>query len=488
MREYRESIRPPFFKGVTMGNRMEKWVAVAVFLGFPQLAGAADKATPIPSVIAQPAKGGVPSQAKKNPSSPEQLSLSALQREEQEMRRQEEELLKKVAPKAQPQQGSVRAVPSPGKTPQSGPAPVKKVQLTQPITPPPVNPQSIKPQPRPTTTSIPSASPQKSVSPRVSPTAGTSIQVPVSPTKVPPPQVVLTSKPTAASSPIVPKSPTPTRTPVPARKTNTPLPTPKPNDAELLLLREQVSILTSRNREVELELEELRRQLVTAETEVERLNEFLGEQGNNYLNSGYGEGSRSQTQPRGMPSSNSSYSPSRYVPRRMEQRRNEQMEYPTSERSSPSAYPASSAVVPMPARRAPAGSLQADRDVPIASVVAGPALGREEPNGGSPVIERLPRGARVTVERETGGWYRVLTPQGIRVWVAGQDLAFGEDGSITPIRQAPKSQSKDSVTLPPELLKPGVPEVGQGQGAPSDGRSDEERALELLRQSMGEKK
>ena len=478
MREYRDSIRLPFLQAVTMDKRMEKWVVVAIVLGFPHVTAAADKPTPVPSVIAQPAKEKGPSQSKKNPSSPEQLSLSALQREEQEMRRLEEELLKKAASKAQSQQASVRAVPSPGKTPQPGPSPTRKVQQTQPV----------NPQPRPTTASIPSASPQKATLPKISPTAGVSPNIPMSPTKVPPPQVVVTSKPTVASSVIVPKPPTPTRTPAPARKTDTPRPTAKPNDAELLLLREQVSILTARNREVELELEELRRQLVTAETEVERLNEFLGEQGNNYLNSGYGDGNSPQTQPRSMPSSNSPYSPSRYVPRRLEQRRNQQMEYPTSERPSRSPYPASSAVVPMPARRAPAGSLQADRDVPIASIVAGPALGREEPNGGSPVIERLPRGARVTVERETGGWYRVLTPQGIRVWIAGQDLAFGEDGSVTPIRQAPKSQPKNSVTLPPELLKPGVPEVDQGQGTPPDGRSDEERALELLRQSMGEKK
>jgi hypothetical protein len=228
-----------------------------------------------------------------------------------------------------------------------------------------------------------------------------------------------------------------------------------PRDVELTLLRERVAALTTRNRQVEAELEAAQRQLVTSETEVERLNEFLNDQGRAYLDRA--SGSPSDGRP----------SPPRRAP-------NSEGEYNPTSRRAPSNIDQISG-----SRPSPAGALQADRDAPIATIIAASAAGREEPSSSAAVIETLPESSRVAVERRSGDWYRVLSPQGIRVWIAAKDLSFNASGG-------PSLVDKGNGQGAPSILPPQKGQTAQRDGSSQQGRA-EDRALELLRQSIGKR-
>jgi hypothetical protein len=238
-----------------------------------------------------------------------------------------------------------------------------------------------------------------------------------------------------------------------------PPPAPKnirdPRDVELTLLRERIAALTTRNRQVEAELETAQRQLVISETEVERLNEFLNDQGRAYLDRASGSPSDGRSIPPRRPPSNSAVD-----------------YYPTSRRA-PSIGQMSSS------RPSPAGALQADRDAPIATIIAASAAGREEPSSSAAVIDTLPESSRVAVERRSGDWYRVLSPQGIRVWIAASDLSFNASG-------APSLVEQKNVQEAPSILPPQKGATAQRDGSSQQGRA-EDRALELLRQSIGKR-
>ena len=228
-----------------------------------------------------------------------------------------------------------------------------------------------------------------------------------------------------------------------------------PRDVELTLLRERVAALTTRNRQVEAELETAQRQLLISETEVERLNEFLNDQGRAYLDRASGSPSEGRsTPPRRSPNSDVEYQP-------------------TSRRD-----PSSGGLI-AGSRPSPAGSLQADRDAPIATIIAPSASGREEPSSSAAVIDKLPEGSRVAVERRSGDWYRVLSPQGIRVWIAASDLSFNASGGPSLVDQG-------NAQVAPSILPPQKGPTGQREGSSRQGRA-EDRALELLRQSIGKR-
>jgi|GEM_PF-6253155 len=228
-----------------------------------------------------------------------------------------------------------------------------------------------------------------------------------------------------------------------------------PKDVELTLLRERVAALTTRNRQVEAELEAAQRQLVISETEVERLNEFLNDQGRAYLDRASGSPSDGRSiPPRRSPNSAVDY-------------------YPTN-RGAPSSIGQISG-----SRPSPAGALQADRDAPIATIIAASAAGREEPSSSAAVIDTLPESSRVAVERRSGDWYRVLSPQGIRVWIAANDLSFNASGG-------PSLVDKGNIQGAPSILPPQKGPTAQRDGSSQQGRA-EDRALQLLRQSIGKR-
>ena len=226
-----------------------------------------------------------------------------------------------------------------------------------------------------------------------------------------------------------------------------------PRDVELTLLRERIAALITRNRQVEAELESAQRQLLISETEVERLNEFLNDQGRAYLDRASG----SPSDVRSIPSRRSSESEEKYKP---------------TSRGEPSSIGRISG-----SRPSPAGALEADRDAPIATIIAASAAGREEPSSSAAEIDKLPEGSRVAVERRSGDWYRVLSPQGIRVWISASDLSFNASGGPSLVERG-NAQSAPSI-LPPK----------KGPTTPQDNSSEqgraEDRALELLRQSIG---
>jgi hypothetical protein len=228
-----------------------------------------------------------------------------------------------------------------------------------------------------------------------------------------------------------------------------------PKDVELTLLRERVAALTTRNRQVEAELEAAQRQLLISETEVERLNEFLNDQGRAYLDRASGSPSDGRSIP----------------PRRAP---NSEVEYNPTSRRAPSSIGQISG-----SRPSPAGALQADRDAPIATISAASAAGREEPSSSAAVIDTLPEGSKVAVERRSGEWYRVLSPQGIRVWIAASDLSFNASGG-------PSVVDKGNVQGAPSILPPQKGPTTQRDSSSQQGRA-EDRALELLRQSIGKR-
>jgi len=228
-----------------------------------------------------------------------------------------------------------------------------------------------------------------------------------------------------------------------------------PRDVELTLLRERIAALTTRNRQVEAELESAQRQLLISETEVERLNEFLNDQGRAYLDSASG-----------------SPADRRSIPLRRSA--NPEVEYQPNNRRDSSSIGRMSG-----SRPSPAGALQADRDAPIATITSRSAAGREEPSSSAAVIDNLEEGSRVAVERRSGDWYRVLSPQGIRVWIAANDLSFSASGGPSIIERGNNQAA-------PSILPPQKSATAQRDSSSQQGRA-EDRALELLRQSIGKR-
>lgn len=359
-------------------------------------------------------------------------ALEALQREEAELRKQEESLLltareKKDAPAKPGVTEPPKGVTLPTKQP-SSPSPARAIDAAKPgrtVSTPASSPKtSAQKPPAPPKSQAASTDPKRAAATVNAPKTG--------PVTAPRP-------PTQVSRPAVPPAPV--------------KPVRDPRDAEITLLRERIAALTTRNRQVEAELETAQRQLLISETEVERLNEFLNDQGRAYLDRASGDPAPARTLP-SRPLRNSANEPSRFDPRD------------------------SSRVGRLPGTRpSPAGSLEADRDAPIATIVVADAAGREEPNSSAAVIDKLPEGARVTVERRSGEWYRVLSPQGFRVWIAATDLSFSNSGGATSGQTGERSSS-------PSILPPAKGPVSQGGGSSQQGRA-EDRALELLRQSIG---
>ena len=73
-------------------------------------------------------------------------------------------------------------------------------------------------------------------------------------------------------------------------------------------------------------------------------------------------------------------------------------------------------------------------DVPVAQVIVSKAYLRSGPSKDSAPLMSVAKGARLVVETRRGEWYRVITPQGTRAWVNTEVIAFGATPKDPPTR------------------------------------------------------
>ena len=73
-------------------------------------------------------------------------------------------------------------------------------------------------------------------------------------------------------------------------------------------------------------------------------------------------------------------------------------------------------------------------DVAIATVRVKKANLRAGPSKAHSPLMTVSRGTRLLVETRVGEWYRVIAPNGNRVWVSSEVVAFGKKPSASPSR------------------------------------------------------
>jgi hypothetical protein len=248
-------------------------------------------------------------------------------------------------------------------------------------------------------------------------------------------------------------------------------------------LRGQIAQLEQLNATLESRLEEVKVKLMLAETQVERLSAIIDQRGDDDLRRFGGSSSR---QPAGYgasgrprvaempPAMDEGYARQGSRVIAMPDNGGEQPMRQAPRQGLGSAV--SSAPSLMPASR-----VDTDRDTPIATVVSKKALVRSGPSESEAVLSTLATGAKVTVETQQGNWFRVIAPDGVRVWISAYDIAFGDTASV------PATGKK---ALPPSSSV-GAPQGNQPQagGRTGQGESEEDtvnQAMELLRQAGAE--
>jgi uncharacterized protein YgiM (DUF1202 family) len=80
-----------------------------------------------------------------------------------------------------------------------------------------------------------------------------------------------------------------------------------------------------------------------------------------------------------------------------------------------------------------ARSVQAEAELPIATVVTDKVSLRTGPDKRSQSLTALTKGTQLPVETRQGEWYRVITPTGSRGWVAAAGIAFGDHGTVPAV-------------------------------------------------------
>jgi hypothetical protein len=91
--------------------------------------------------------------------------------------------------------------------------------------------------------------------------------------------------------------------------------------------------------------------------------------------------------------------------------------------------------VAAPARttsRPAAQPAQRESDMPFVTVMVDKANLRLGPTAQDSPVMTVSRGTRLTVETRQGPWYRVYAPNGNRLWVSADVVAFGKDGMSGP--------------------------------------------------------
>ena len=108
---------------------------------------------------------------------------------------------------------------------------------------------------------------------------------------------------------------------------------------------------------------------------------------------------------------------------------------------------------PAAQRQAPAVTSQRDSDMPFVTVMVDKANLRLGPNTSDSPVMTVSRGTRLTVETRQGPWFRVYAPNGNRLWVSADVVAFGKDAMSSPsetvrIRAVGGSKVGDNFRLP----------------------------------------
>jgi hypothetical protein len=88
-----------------------------------------------------------------------------------------------------------------------------------------------------------------------------------------------------------------------------------------------------------------------------------------------------------------------------------------------------------------APSVQSSAAMPIATVTHEKTYLRTGPGNNNSPLMAVTKGTRLAVETMQAGWYRVITPTGARAWVAKSDIAFGNNGEISPITRSNNSSN-----------------------------------------------
>ena len=73
-------------------------------------------------------------------------------------------------------------------------------------------------------------------------------------------------------------------------------------------------------------------------------------------------------------------------------------------------------------------------DMPIANVLVNKAYLRTGPGKDNSPLMAVKKGTRLAVETRKGGWYRVVSPTGTRAWIASELVAFASDYKSRPSR------------------------------------------------------
>lgn len=168
-------------------------------------------------------------------------------------------------------------------------------------------------------------------------------------------------------------------------------------------LRRQLEMHQRKLREATGELNESRNRLMIAETEVERLSNFLEQRNHSTLVRVAPEVARAQ------------------------QRR--QYNAPVAAVRSPETPATTSSLKPLAVAAAPAPS-----DMLVGTVHVEKAHLRSGPGKENSPLMSVSKGTRLVIETRKGGWYRVITPTGTRAWVASEVLSFGPNGNVAPSR------------------------------------------------------
>ena len=216
-------------------------------------------------------------------------------------------------------------------------------------------------------------------------------------------------------------------------------------------LEQRLQAAHARNLRLMEALDDARRRLLAAETEIERLSAVVESRSPRYRNGGAGMGSPALAANRG-----GSFGGA-------------QMGGPGMMMGSAGTSRPQVTAVRNPSHMPAASS--GEGDMTGVTVTAEKANLRSGPGLNNSPLMTVPRGTRLVVERREGDWYRVVTPNGSRAWVTGAVVTFGaQDGWSPSSVVRVKSFDPNAEDAAFELLQKDVSGKGSGtKGKAADG-------------------
>ena len=245
-----------------------------------------------------------------------------------------------------------------------------------------------------------------------------------------------------------------------------------------LKLQKELSLSSKKNLDLTKKLDETKRQLMLAETQVERLSKII-ETRNTEINSRLGSfataGSReNDTNSNSRMLQNSELiEKKKAIPERVS-KSNET----TSEGDSLTDFEKFDESDPTYKVGVPKNT-QSNTLTPILTVKVQRAYLRLSPSDESSIVMDLEAGTKVTAEKKQGQWYQVISPNGVRAWIKAEHVGVGNTTlkrSIAPAQQPqsyrPQKSSRERVSELDDPMGGSITEYETG---------DEDKALELLR-------